>query len=201
MSIESESDYRSIDGQNHLVSLSLDGPISTLDVDLRTAAGLNKAQTAQLIVSGRMPEDVREAALGDEAVSRRGDDFDTQSTSRSDNRFQLLDEFTKDIAGDVFSIIIEDRLRAATKLDVARLRVGTSSIGFKGEKILTRSWKFVGEIERSISGWNWDLQTEYRLSDGASVDLGYLEKYFDAEADQDESKFRVRGTWRRHWIP
>jgi hypothetical protein len=200
LSIESESDYQSTDGQNHLVALRILGPISKLDVDLSTSAGLNKSQTIQLILSGRSPEDIRET-VGDEAVSRRGDNFDNQSTASSEGSFQALDQFTKDIAGDVFALIIEDRLRAATKLDVARLQVGTASIGFYGEKVLTRSWKFTGEIERSISGWNWNLQTKYRLSDGASLDLGYLEKYFDDEADEDESQLRVRGTWRRQLIP
>ncbi len=200
LSIESESDFRSTDGQNHLVSLRILGPISKLDVDLSTSAGLNKSQTIQLILSGRTPEDIRET-VGDAAVSRRSDTFDNQSTASSEGSFQALDQFTKDIAGDVFALIIEDRLRAATKLDVARLQVGTASIGFYGEKVLTRSWKFIGEIERSISGWNWNLQTEYRLSDGASLDLGYLERYFDDEADQDDIQLRVRGTWRRQLIP
>ncbi len=200
LSIESESDYQSTNGQNHLVALNIHGPISKLDVDLSTSAGLNKSQTIQLILIGRTSEELRET-VGDEAVTRRGGEFDTQSTASNDSSFQALDEFTKDIAGDVFALIIEDRLRAATKLDVARLQVGTASLGFKGEKVLTRSWKFVGEIERSISGWNWDLQTKYRFTDGVSVDLGYLEKYFDDEADEDESQWRLRGTWKGQVIP
>ncbi len=108
---------------------------------------------------------------------------------------------TKDIAGDYFSLILEDRLRSVSKLDVARLQLGTASIGFNGEKILTRSLKFVGEIERSLSGWNWDLQSQYRISDKLSFDVGHLSKHFDDEAEQDVSQTRARVTWRDYIIP
>ena len=198
LSIASESDYRGTDGQDHLVKLAILGPISKLDVDLSTAAGLNKIQTLQLILSGRTPEAVREALLGDEAVSSRGADFDNQSTVQSNN---LINQFTKDIASDVFALIIEDRLRAATKLDVARLQVGTASIGFRGEKLLTQSLKFIGEIERSLNGWNWNVQGQYRFTDKAGIEAGYLRKYFDDEADEDDEQFRIRGTYRGYWIP
>ena len=89
----------------------------------------------------------------------------------------------------------------ATKLDVARLQLGTASVGFYGEKVLTRSLKLVGEFERSLSGWNWDLQAQLRLTDNFSIDLGRLDKYFDDDAEEDVSQTSLRGTLRKFYIP
>ncbi len=199
--IQSEGEFTSSDGQNHLVQLGLRGPISKLEFDLGTSAGLTKQQTMQLLLVGRTPEDVRRSLLGDEAVSGRPGEFTSQSTGGSDNSLDYLDQVTKDIAGDYFSSIIGDRLRQATKLDVARLQVGTASIGFYGEKIFTRSWKFVGQIERSLNGWNWDLRTDYRFDDQISFGGDILQTYFNEEADDDITQGRIRATLRDYWIP
>jgi len=199
--IQSEGEFASSDGQNHLVQLGLRGPLSKLEFDLGTSAGLTKQQTMQLLLVGRTPEDVRRSLLGDEAVSGRPGEFTNQSTGGADNSLEYLDQVTKDIAGDYFSTIIGDRLRQATKLDVARLQVGTASIGFYGEKILTRSWKFVGQIERSLNGWNWDLRTDYRFDDQISFGGDILQTYFNEEADDDITQGRIRATLRDYWIP
>lgn len=199
--IQSEGEFASSDGQNHLIQLGLRGPISKLEFDLGTSAGLTKQQTMQLLLVGRTPEDVRRSLLGDEAVSGRPGEFTNQSTSGSDNSLDVLDQFTKDIAGDYFSTIIGDRLRQVTKLDVARLQVGTASFGFYGEKVLTRSWKFVGQIERSLNGWNWDLRTDYRFDDQISFGGNILKTYFNEEADDDITRGSIRATLRDYWIP
>lgn len=206
ITIDSESDYRDLEGRDHLVQLRIRGPLSKLDVDLSTAAGLNKAQALQLILAGRTPDDVR-AAVGDEAVGRRPGDFEgARSTATSDGTLQALDQVTKDLAADWFSLIIGDRLRDVTNLDVARLQVGTATIGFYGEKDLTRSLKLIGEVERSLQGWTWDLRGRYQLNDEWSVDSEYLVKSFDDEAAEDVSQLRIFGTktvklnsWRDTW--
>jgi hypothetical protein len=199
LNIQSESSYRATDGQNHLVLLNLSGPLSNLDWDLRTSAGFNKAQTLGLIVSGRTPEDTRQV-LGDTPVGRPGQFQGSQSTAPSDNTLQALDQFAKDIAGDWFSLIIEDRLRNFTKLDVARLQVGTASVGFHGEKAVTRSARLVFDVERSLRGWNWGARSEYGLNDSWSLDVEALQQFFDDDADEDRAQVRSKVTW-RYLIP
>lgn len=200
LSLESESNYRDMDGQNHLVLLSLNGPLSKLDWDLRTSAGLNRAQTLSLIFARRTPDDARQAFLGDAPVGRPGEFKGSGSTAPSDNTLQALDQFAKDFAGDWFSLIIEDRLRAVTKLDVARLQIGTASIGFKGRKDWTRSFRTIFDVERSLRGWNVDARSEYRLNDEISVDGEVLRQEFDDDADENRTQVRAKMTW-RYLIP
>ncbi len=199
VNIESESDYRSSDGQDHLVLMSLHGPLAKLQMDFRTSAGLNMEQTSQLILLGRTPDEVRRS-LGETVTSRPGE-FKSESTANADSDLLLLDQFAKDVASDYFANIIGDRLRKVTKLDVAKLQVGTGSIGFEWEKIVTRSWKFEGEIDRSLNGWNWDVSTDYRFNDQFSLGADILQTFYDDEVDDDKTEGRIRAQLRGYWIP
>lgn len=199
LDLRSESNYRDIGGQDHLVQLTLRGPLSNLDWDLSTAAGLNKAQTLTLIFAGRTPDDAREALLGDEPIGRAAGSFEgTRSTESADSTFQVADQLVKDLAGDFFSLLIEDRLRDVTGLDVARIQVGTASVGFHAEKDITKSMRFVFEVERTLRGWSWDGRGQYRINDTWSVDGEYLQKRFDDDAEEDENQGRGKVTWR--WL-
>ncbi len=199
LDLSSEANYKSSDGQEHLVQLTFQGTLSNVNWALSTSGGLNTMQTFQLIFVGKTPEEVRRS-FGDEAVSRRPGELNNQ-TIRSDNRLQAFDKVAKDFASQWFSLIIGDRLRAATKLDVARLQLGTASVGFYGEKKLTRSLLFIGEIERSLSGWQWNVSGRYRFNDTSSFDFGYFERYFDDEAEEDVSQGSASVTLRRYLIP
>src|SRR5262249_50565986 len=126
LDIRSESDYRDISGQSHLIQLSLRGPIGNLDWDLSTSAGLNKAQTFTLIFAGRTPDEARQALLGDQAIGTRTGDFATTSspTGTIEARLVIADQLLKQLAGEYFSLLMEDSIRNVTTLDVARLEVG-----------------------------------------------------------------------------
>ncbi len=204
LDIRSESDYRDITGQDHLVLLTLAGPIGSLNWDLSTAAGLNKAQTFTLIFSGRTPDEVRKDLLGDEAIGSRPGQLDgTRSTASTDNSiYAATDELVKDLAGDFFSLLIEDPIKEITTLDVARLEIGSQlSVGFHGEKNLTESLRILGDAERSLRGLSVDLQGRYRVSDNWSFDAEVLHKQFDDEAEEDETKGSVKLIWRKVILP
>lgn len=200
LDIVSESDYRSTDGQQHLITLRLVGPYSNLIWDLSTSTGLNKIQTFQLIALGRTPEEVRKNLLGDDSIGTRPGEIVNQGIE-SDNALQDFDEVAKEYSSTLFSSIIGDRLRDVTRLDVARLQLGTASVGFYGEKQLTRSLSFVGEVERSLTGWDWNINGRYRVDDTTNLELGASSRYFDDEAEDDIRKGRASITIRGFIIP
>ncbi len=198
LDIRSESEYRDFAGEDHLVVLELTGPLGQLQWDLFTTGGLNKAQTFMLIVSGRTPEEARRI-IGDESVVRGPGEFaGTRSTQDPDGNLAVVDQLVKDLAGDFFSLLIEDSIRNVTDLDVARLQLGTASVGFHGEKEFTRSFRVLGDLERSLRGWAWDVRGEYRLLDQLSVEGEYLHKDYDEDVEEDVRNFRVKAVWR--WL-
>ncbi|MBL4633113.1 MAG: translocation/assembly module TamB domain-containing protein, partial [Kofleriaceae bacterium] len=200
LDIVSESEFRSSDGQQHLITLHLVGPYSELNWDLSTSTGLNRTQTLQLIYLGRTPDEVRKKLLGDDAISTRPGDLSSQ-TVESDSPLQDFDEVAKEYSSTLFASIIGDRLRDVTKLDVARLQLGTGSVGFYGEKNVTRSFLLTGEIERSLTGWEWNATGRYRVNDIANVEFGAVQQSFDDEADEDISKGSASITFREFIIP
>ncbi len=203
LDITSESDYRDISGQSHLILLALRGPIGNLDWDLSTSAGLNKAQTFTLIFAGRTPDEARQELLGDQAIGNRSGDFGTTSspTGTIEARLVIADQLLKQLAGEYFSLLMEDSIRNVTTLDVARLEVGAGSLGFHGEKGLLPGLRAVGDVERSLRGWSWDLRGEYRLNDSVSLEGGGQQRNFDDEAEQDVSESRIRVIWRKVLLP
>ncbi len=195
LDVQSESDYRDPSGQEHLVTLTLKGPLSALNWNLYTSSGLNKGQTIALIVSGRTPEELRKT-LGDDA---KGIDTGRVETSTNPNE-SLTDELLKDLAGDFISLYIEDKLRNLTTLDVARLEIGTGSIGFHGEKEVFKNLRFLGDLEQTLRGRTVDVRGQYRLSDKLSVESEYLNKNFDDDSEEDVSDIRLRAVW-RYFLP
>ena len=201
LQLVSESDFRDISGQDHVVTLSLEGSIANLDWDLSTNSGLTRGQTFTLIVAGRTTEETRRA-LGDQAVGARPGGFTAVSTASEEGAFVAVDQVVKDLAGDFFSLLIEDPIKNFTSLDVARLEVGTASIGFRGEKNFTKSLRVIGEVDRSfLRGWSWDVRGEYRLTDSISLDGEVLQKNFDDDAEEDETNLRAKFSWRRVLLP
>jgi autotransporter translocation and assembly factor TamB len=205
LDIRSESDYRDISGQSHLIQLALRGPIGNLDWDLSTNAGLNKAQTFTLIFAGRTPDEARQALLGDEPIGKSSGSGEfstsTSATGTMEARLVIADQLLKQLAGEYFSLLMEDSIRNVTTLDVARLEIGAGSFGFHGEKELLPGLRAVGDIERSLRGWSWDARGEYRLNDSVSLEGGGQQRNFDDEAEEDVSEARVRVIWRKVLLP
>ncbi|HKE15653.1 MAG TPA: translocation/assembly module TamB domain-containing protein, partial [Kofleriaceae bacterium] len=203
LDIHSESDYRDVSGQSHLIQLTLKGPIGQLAWDLSTSAGLNRAQTFTLIFAGRTPDEARQALLGEEPIGKTSGEFTstTLTTGLIEGRLVIADQLLKQLAGEYFSLLMEDSIRNVTTLDVARLELGTGSIGFHWEKVLLPGLRAVGDVERSLRGWSWDARGEYRLNDSVSLEGGGQQRRFDDEAEDDVSEGRIRVIWRKVLLP
>lgn len=200
LDIRSESEYRDISGQTHLITLSLRGPIGQLDWDLATNTGLNKAQTFTLIFIGRSPDEARRA-LGDEAIGTTGANTSTAGTGTSSGSLVVADQLLKQLAGEYFSLLMEDSIKGVTKLDVVRIELGTSSLGTHIEKEFVPSLRGKADVERSLRGWSWDARGEYRLNDTVSAEAGASAKNFDDASEEDESEGRAELIWRRVFLP
>jgi hypothetical protein len=191
LNVQSEADYRDPSGQEHLVTFAIRGPLSNLNWDLYTSSGLNKGQTVTMLFSGRTPEEFRKQ-IGDEAPGRDPGRVDP-STNPNEN---LADQIIKDLASDAISLLVEDKLRNLTTLDVARLEIGTGSIGFHGEKEFFKNLRFLGDLEQTLRGSTVDVRGEYRVTDRISVEGEYLSKDYEEDSDEDINDLRLRMVWR-----
>ncbi len=199
--ITSESDYRDLLGQSHLVQMRLTGPIENISWDLSTAGGLNRAQTLTLVVFGRPPADARRL-FGDEPVGRRPGEYTSSlSTVDSEGTAAAIDRVAKDLVGDQLDRILGDPIKNLTKLDVVRFEVGTASLGMHLEKEVTDSFRLRGDAERTLRGWSAALAAENRLNDTFSIEANGLEKRFDDETLEDERDLKLRLTWRKVLLP
>jgi autotransporter translocation and assembly factor TamB len=194
LDLHAEADYKDAGGQAHLIHLTLKGTLSNIDWDLRTEAGLNRAQTIQLALARRTPDEVR-VALGDTAIGKPGAVADATAGGGG---FVYADQFVKDLSGDFFSLLIGDSLRSVTQLDVIRLQLGTNAIGAHAEAKFTPSLRAIGDFERSLRGWFWDVTGEYKITDAWSFEGSRNGRYYDDEALEDEENTTVQTTWR--WV-
>ena len=200
LDIHSESEYRDVTGQTHLITLALRGPIGQLDWDLQTSTGLNKASTFALIFVGRSPDEARKA-LGDQPIGGDSLNTSTAATGTSSGSLVVADQLLKQLAGEYFSLLMEDSIKGVTKLDVVRIELGTSSLGTHIEKEFFPSVRGKADVERSLRGWSWDARGEYRLNDTVSAEAGARAKNFDDAAEEDESEGRAALIWRRVFLP
>ncbi|HLU66676.1 MAG TPA: translocation/assembly module TamB domain-containing protein, partial [Kofleriaceae bacterium] len=200
LDIRTESDYQDISGQQHNILLTLRGPLGQLDWDLQTNTGLNKAQTFTLIFAGRTPDEAR-ALLGDESIGNTGTSTSTAATGTTTGSLVVADQLLKQLAGEYFSLLMEDSIRNVTTLDVARLELGTASVGFHGEKKLAPSVRAIGDLERSLNGWSVDARGQYRLNDSVSLEGGWVKKQYDDDVEEDVDEAKVRLMWRRILLP
>lgn len=185
----SEADYRDSTGQDHLITLTLEGPLSLLNWDLTTSSGLNKSQTISLLLSGRAPEEARRgASLLDSDPTRI--DPTTNPTQGA------ADQFLKDFAGDFISLLVADPLKDIDFLDVARVEVGTGSVSFYGEKDLGSAARVVGGAEQTIRGRTLNLRLEVKSTIGLSVQFGGLSKDFDDPAEEDITDYETKLVYR-----
>jgi hypothetical protein len=195
VSLQSEGDYRDSGGQYHLITFTVSGSWSRAEWDLYTSSGLNKAQTAVLLFSGRTPAELRKS-LGDESPGLDPGRLETASNT-SDN---AADQILKDVAGDFISLLVEDTLRNITNLDVARIEIGTGSIGFHGEKDVTEKIRFTGDLEQTGSGRTIDVRGEVQLSDRVSVEGGARSQVYSDPAEEDVTDIRFRAVYRRYFL-
>lgn len=184
-------DYRDLSGQNHVITLTLDGPLQQLGWNLRTSTGYDKSQTLSLLVLGRNAEQLRRS-LGDQSLG--ADPLRADPTTNPSQGF--ADQIVKDLAGDWVSGLLGDSLGRITGLDVLRIEIGFGSIGFHIEKKILENLKLIGQTEQTIRGSTVDGRAELKTPYGISVELGYLNKNFNDPAEQDIEDYGLKAVYR-----
>ncbi|MEZ4367260.1 MAG: translocation/assembly module TamB domain-containing protein [Kofleriaceae bacterium] len=194
LAVTSEADYRDPSGQNNLITLTLTGAYPKITWDLSTSTGLTKAQTATLIFLGRTPEQLR-ASLGDDVIGK--DPTQVDPTAGDDTT--LTDQLLKEIAGDWISNQIGDELRRFLPLDVARVYITTGGFGFHGEEQVSENVDGVVDYERTVRGQTVHVRGELRTPSRLSAQVGYLDKTYDDEAEQDITDLQFKVVLRLVW--
>jgi hypothetical protein len=184
-------DYRDLSGQNHVITLKIEGRLQQLGWDLRTSTGYNKSQTLSLLVLGRNSEQLRRS-LGEQSLG--GDPLRADPTTNPSQGF--ADQIVKDLAGDWVSGLLGDSLGRIIGLDVLRIEIGFGSIGFHVEKKILENLKLLGQTEQTIRGSTIDGRAQLKTPYGFNVELGYLNKDFSDPAEQDIKDYGVRAVYR-----
>ena len=194
--ISEAPDYRDLNGQEHLITLTIGGTLSNPTWDLRTSTGYNKSQTLSLLVLGRNQESLRRS-LGDQAAGAAQTNQDP-STNPSQG---VADQIVKDVAGDWVSGLLGDSLARITGLDVLRLEVGFGSIGVRVEKKLRENLLLLGDGEQTIRGSTINLRAAFKTKHNISIQGGWLSKNFNDPAEQDIDDTSVSVKTFILWIP
>ncbi len=196
--IRSEATYLDSRGTQHDVVLELTGTLRSLNWDLYTTnTGLNKSQTASLLISGRTTEENR-SLLGDEPIApTRNSSFDQKSTAPTESQLDAFDQLAKDYLGDFISALVEDPLRNATGLDVVRIEVGTAGVAGRVEENIGKNTKVIGEFEQTLRGRTVSGKLELRIRENLSLELEYLYKVFFEDLENNVNGFRGKGTYRK----
>jgi hypothetical protein len=188
LTVTSEApDFRDQSGQEHLITLSITGPLSNPQWDLKTSTGYNKSQTLSLLVLGRNQESLRRS-LGDQSLGA-----DPQNIDPTTNPSQgFADQIVKDLAGDYVSGLLGDSLGRLTDIDVLRIEIGFGSIGLRLEKKIIENVRLIGDVEQTLRGSTLTLRGEWRTnwrvltqSGRLNFQLGYLNKNFTDPAELD----------------
>jgi hypothetical protein len=194
LSVTSEADYRDLTGQDHVITLSIDGKVGALRWDLRTSTGYNKSQTVALLLLGRNPEQLRRS-LGDQILGSNINNIDPTTNPTQG----FADQIVKDLAGDWVSDLLENSLTRLTGLDVLRIEVGFGSIGLHIEKKLAENVNAIVTYEQTIRGNTINARGELKTPYKISVQGGYLSKTFNDPAEQDIVDVSVKTVF--HLLP
>jgi hypothetical protein len=179
-------DFRDQSGQEHLITLSIEGALSNPQWDLKTSTGYNKSQTLSLLVLGRNQESLRRS-LGDQSLGA-----DPQNIDPTTNPSQgFADQIVKDLAGDWVSGLLGDSLGKITNVDVLRIEIGFGSIGLRLEKRILDNVRIIGDAEQTLRGATYSARIElrsalrFRRGGRVSAQIGYLNKNFADPAELD----------------
>ncbi len=194
LKITSEADYRDLTGQDHVITLTIEGAIDSLKWDLHTSTGYNKSQTVALLLLGRNPEQLRRS-LGDQILGSNINNIDP-TTNPSQG---FADQIVKDLAGDWVSDLLENSLTKITRLDVFRIEVGFGSIGLHVEKKVAENVNVIGTYEQTIRGQTINARGEIKTPFRFSLQGGWLKKDFNDPAEQDITDASIKAVF--HLLP
>lgn len=178
VNIIGETVYTDSREQEHLITLTLHGPLATLGFDLHSNTGLNTSQCIALLSTGRTTDEVRAMVTGrQEGVQTPG------SVAAADQAF-------RQITGDFMSMLIEDPLKKTLGLDLAQLALGTESIEVKLGWRIGRHLKLLGSHEMGLLGDSHsDGRAEVKLSDYVLV-IPEVERLVRGQQTEQETIIR-----------
>jgi autotransporter translocation and assembly factor TamB len=146
--------------QEHLITLTLDGPLGGLSFDLHSNTGLGKSQCLALLSTGRTTEEVRAMVSGRPETG----------APNQPGAAAAADQALKTITSDFMSLLVEDPLKKVLKLDLARLEFGTESIEVRLGWRLGRHVRLLGSHELGLLGdSHTDGKAELKISDNLLV--------------------------------
>ena len=192
--VTSEADFRDLTGQDHAITLTIEGYIKALRWDLKTSTGLNKSQTVSLLLLGRNPEQLR-LSLGDQPLG--GDPTRVDPTTNPTQG--IVDQLVKDLAGSEVSDLLESSLTKWTGLDVVRVEVGFSSIGLHVEKKVVENLNWIGTTETTSRGFSANVRAEWKTPYAVSGQIAYLKKDFNDPAEEDIVDWNLKLVFRWFW--
>jgi hypothetical protein len=181
LDVKSDAQFRDLSGQDHVITLSIEGSLQELQWDLTTSTGYNKAQTLSLLVLGRNQEQLRRS-LGDQSLGTVDPTSGDVSTNPSTG---VTDQIVKDLAGDWVSGLLGDSVQRYTPFDVLRIEVAFGSIGLRIEKRFLENFNVIGDGEQTIRGSTINARAELSVTENASLQGGLLLKNFNDAAEQD----------------
>jgi hypothetical protein len=188
--------YEDLAGTQHTINLEIRGPLGQLRVELSTDTGLNQAQTLQLITLRR--SDLDDLARG-RAQQNVTDDrqIGQNALATSDTFTSAADPLIKEAFSQYISILVEEPLRRALRLDCFRVVAGLESTGVYGCWDLIDNFRIEGDIEIGLRGGDKEtLGSKFQLTDEFSVGA-YLQRVNPLdEREEVENKFRGQLKWK-----
>jgi autotransporter translocation and assembly factor TamB len=156
VNIVGETVYTDSREQEHIITLTLHGPLGQLTFDLHSNTGLNTGQCLALLSTGRTTDEVRAMVTGrQEAGAPQGA-----------GAAAAADQALKTITSDFMSMLIEDPVKHTLHLDLWRLELGTESFGVQAGWRFGRHVKVLGSYQYGLLGdSHTDGRAEVKLSD------------------------------------
>jgi autotransporter translocation and assembly factor TamB len=187
LDIEADKPFTDANEQDHMVTLRLKGALGWLNLDLSTNDGLNSAQTATMLVTGRPPTELRSEFRGG-----------------SGSTANPTDQVAKEATGQVLQELLSDPIKNALRLNVLSIYVGPESVDVKLRKRLIDHPRLdllgaeqIGLANRSV----YEGQVQLKLHDFVFIDseIQHLTQGTETEEEvltRGKVQLRLKYRWR-----
>ncbi len=165
LTLVGEASVRDSADQEHLVTLTLEGFLSKIRIDLSSDTNLPKSQILVLLAAGKTTDTMRHQLRG-------SSDAGPGSHGATGNPLDTYDPVIKQVSGDFLSDLVAAPIKNVTKLDLFRLELGTETFQVRVEKRLGHYFRLRGESEFGLMGQQrQEGALEGKLHDDVYVDV------------------------------